>query len=200
MVIVFCYFLLIWSQISLSWAKGNKADNTYIRYKQGGTAPVDRTDGIFFYNGTGTTKSATSLSANTQYSFKAWSWNNTGSIWSLYNSTDSATTQTASTSGPSDDDDDNTEWHTIEIGFDYEGDFSIGDEVLVEQPTSNLWIRIMAIGIIALTVVVFFYFRRSKKIMESTNKKVSAIATQHVSDKVTDILTRKNRRERKKGR
>ena len=80
------------TKISLTWSKGTNADYTYIRYKQGASAPSDRDDGTFLYNDTGTSTSLSSLSFGTEYSFKAWSWNITDSLWSASNSTDSATT------------------------------------------------------------------------------------------------------------
>jgi len=80
------------TKISLTWNKGTKADYTYIRYKQGATPPSDRSDGTFLYNNTGTSTSIDGLSFGTQYSFKAWSWNTTDSLWSASNATDSATT------------------------------------------------------------------------------------------------------------
>jgi len=70
------------SVITLNWVKGSDADKTYIRYKQGSTPPVDRTDGIFLYNDTGSSTSVSGLSFNTQYSFKAWSYNITDNVYS----------------------------------------------------------------------------------------------------------------------
>ena len=86
------------SGISLSWTKDTNATHTYIRYKQGSSAPTSRTDGTFLYNNTGSSTSASGLSASTTYSFTAWSWNETGSCYSLFNVTTSATTDQASSS------------------------------------------------------------------------------------------------------
>jgi parallel beta-helix repeat protein len=80
------------TSIAVSWVIGNDADSTYIRYKQGASAPVDRSDGVFLYNGTGASTMVTDLSFGTQYSFKAWSWNQTDGCWSSFSSTDDATT------------------------------------------------------------------------------------------------------------
>ncbi len=87
------------SKINLAWTKGNKANKTYIRYKEGSTAPVNRSDGTLLYNGTDTSTSATSLSSSTTYSFKAWSYNDSGNCFSIFNSTCSATSNSASTGG-----------------------------------------------------------------------------------------------------
>ena len=78
--------------IDLTWTKGINTDKTYIRYKQGNSAPTDRDDGTFLYNDTGTSTSATELSSGTEYSFKAWGWNETTSTFSTLSATDSATT------------------------------------------------------------------------------------------------------------
>ncbi|MCX6665791.1 MAG: fibronectin type III domain-containing protein [Euryarchaeota archaeon] len=84
------------SQISVTWTKGDRTNKTMIRYKQGATAPVNVTDGTELYNSTGTSTSATSLSVSTQYSFTAWSYNDTGGYYSLFNVTASATTSASS--------------------------------------------------------------------------------------------------------
>jgi hypothetical protein len=80
------------TQINLTWTKGDKTDKTYIRYKQGSTPPTNRTDGTFLYNDTGTIANLSGLNFGIQYSFKAWSWNSTDSVWSATNATDDATT------------------------------------------------------------------------------------------------------------
>ena len=80
------------TKIELSWAKGTNADKTYIRYKQGSSPPTDREDGTFLYNDTGESRNVTGLSFGTQYSFKAWSWNDTDSCYSTNNATAENTT------------------------------------------------------------------------------------------------------------
>jgi len=87
------------SQINLAWTKGDRANKTMIRYKQGATAPANTSDGTLLYNDTAASTSATGLSASTQYSFKAWSWNDTGGYYSLFNVTTTATTQSAGGGG-----------------------------------------------------------------------------------------------------
>ena len=80
------------SQIDLSWTKGNNADYTRTQRKTGGY-PTSISDGTNVYNGTGTSKSDTGLSASTTYYYRAWSWNGTGNYWSILNSSTSATTK-----------------------------------------------------------------------------------------------------------
>jgi hypothetical protein len=90
--------------MDVSWVKGSKADYTYIRYKSGGTPPTDRDDGTFLYNGTGVETNVGGLTMDTQYSFKAWSWNVTDEVFSSAVATDSETTysnQAPSVSSPS---------------------------------------------------------------------------------------------------
>ncbi|MFO7678340.1 MAG: NosD domain-containing protein, partial [Thermoplasmatota archaeon] len=79
------------TRIDLSWAKGENADRTHIRYAEGATSPADRDSGIFLYNDTGTSTHVDGLNMSTQYSFSAWSWNATDNTWST-NITDNATT------------------------------------------------------------------------------------------------------------
>ena len=86
------------SSISLSWTKDTNATHTYIRYKQGSSAPTSRTDGTFLYNDTGSSTSATGLNANTMYSFTAWSYNATLNCYTSQNVTCSATSDQASSS------------------------------------------------------------------------------------------------------
>jgi hypothetical protein len=87
------------SQISLTWLKGERADKTIVRYNQGSTAPVNVTNGTLLYNDTGISTNATGLFANTQYSFTAWSYNDTRGYYSLFNDTCNATTSSSSGSG-----------------------------------------------------------------------------------------------------
>jgi hypothetical protein len=78
--------------INLTWNMGNNTEKTYIRYKTGATAPTSLTDGTFLYNDTGTSTSATGLLKNTQYSFKAWGWDEDTRQYSFLNSTATNTT------------------------------------------------------------------------------------------------------------
>jgi len=87
------------SRIDLSWIKGNNADKTYIRYKQGSTPPDNRTDGEELGNYSGESASATGLKSGRKYSFIAWSWNDTGNSWSTTNATSFARTDSGSSSG-----------------------------------------------------------------------------------------------------
>ena len=80
------------SQISLTWVIGNHSDRTYIRYNAGATPPVNRTDGTLLYNDTGTATSASGLGFSSLYSFSAWGYNATYSVWSENYTIDSATT------------------------------------------------------------------------------------------------------------
>jgi len=80
------------SQIDLSWGKGSKADYTHVQRKTGGY-PTNTSDGVNVYNGTGTSKSDTGLSASTTYFYRAWSWNSTEGLWSTSNSSDSDATE-----------------------------------------------------------------------------------------------------------
>ena len=78
--------------LSISWTLGANSDKVYIRYKQGSIAPTDRTDGTFFYNGSSSPQTLGSLLEGTQYSLKAWGWNDTDFSYSSTNSTTSGTT------------------------------------------------------------------------------------------------------------
>jgi len=80
------------TQLNLTWDVGSMADKTLIKYKQGTTPPTGIADGIELYNHTGISVAVCNLSFDTQYSFKAWSWNTTDSIWSVNNATSSART------------------------------------------------------------------------------------------------------------
>ncbi len=92
--------------ISLSWTKGNKADYTLIQRKIG-QYPSSRTDGTTIYNNTGVTFTNTSLSEDTSYYYRAWSYNTTGGTWSSSYVSDTATTGSSSNpSSPDDGDDD----------------------------------------------------------------------------------------------
>jgi hypothetical protein len=101
------------SSISLSWTKGSKADTTRIQRKTSGY-PTSISDGSNAYNGTASTTIDSPLSEATTYYYRAWSWNSTGSLWSLTSITASGTTQSSGGSPPappppSDDDDDTTD-------------------------------------------------------------------------------------------
>jgi hypothetical protein len=80
-----------YTRIDLSWSKGVNATNTYIRYAVGSVPPANRSSGIFLYNNTGTSLNVEDLEQGTEYSFSAWSWNETYNSWS-YMVIDSATT------------------------------------------------------------------------------------------------------------
>lgn len=60
------------TQIDLSWTKGDGADRTMVRRKEGGF-PSSRTEGDQVYFDTGTSVSDTSLSPGTTYYYRAWS-------------------------------------------------------------------------------------------------------------------------------
>ena len=132
------------SQINLAWANGNRANKTYIRYKQGATAPVNRTDGTLLYNSSGTSTSATGLSASTTYSFKAWSYNDTGSCYSIFNVTSSATTSSSGggnpssgSSPPSDSDDDEEDADGEEDTDDEEPPEDTDNDGIPDDPTED---------------------------------------------------------------
>lgn len=78
--------------ISLSWTKDSKADTTRIQRKTG-SYPTSISDGTNVYYGNGTAKIDSGLSASTTYYYSAWSWNNTGGLWSIISAKDSATTK-----------------------------------------------------------------------------------------------------------
>ncbi len=82
------------SQIDLSWTKGNGADRTMVRRKQG-SYPTSITDGEQVYFGTGTGTSDTGLSTETTYFYSAWPEVTSGSQqqWSDGYATASATTR-----------------------------------------------------------------------------------------------------------
>lgn len=76
------------STISLSWVKGG--DQTLIRYSTD-SYPLDITDGTQCYFGSGTSASASGLTAGSTYYFRAWSWRE-GNVWSEDYADDVATT------------------------------------------------------------------------------------------------------------
>ena len=86
------------SSISLSWTKNTNSTHTYIRYQQGSTAPETRSEGTLLYNSTGSSTSASGLSASTTYSFTAWSYNDSTNTFSTQNVNCSATTSRRSSS------------------------------------------------------------------------------------------------------
>ena len=79
------------TRIDLSWSKGSKSDSTYIRAKLG-SAPSNRADGNFLYNGSGTGYQDTGLSPSQHWYFAAWSFNNTDGVWSNNSAGANATT------------------------------------------------------------------------------------------------------------
>jgi len=78
-------------EISLAWTKGLYATNTRIQ-RNIGSYPVDINHGTNVYNGTSNIISDTDLSEDTQYYYRAWSWNSTSRLWSSTNATASDTT------------------------------------------------------------------------------------------------------------
>ncbi len=86
------------STVLLSWTKGNKADYTRIQRKTG-SYPRSISDGTNVYNNTGNSKTDSSLSSNTKYYYRVWSWNNTYGFWSIFNVSDTATTDSSSNGG-----------------------------------------------------------------------------------------------------
>ena len=79
------------SQIDLSWIKGIHAVYTRVMQKIG-DYPVSISDGSLVYNGTGVACSNASLSAGVHYYFRAWSWNDSTTLWSTTNASVSNTT------------------------------------------------------------------------------------------------------------
>ena len=78
-------------EIDLSW-DADPNNKTLVRYAAGGTPPASTTEGTELYNDTGASTSLTSLQPSSQYSFAAWTWNITDSVYSASSSTDTATT------------------------------------------------------------------------------------------------------------
>ncbi len=118
------------TRISLTWTQATDADRTYIMYKAGDTPPTDRSDGDMLYNGTGTSTTLTGLSPDEQYSFKAWSWNETDHVFSIGNVTSQATTDT--NTAPQFNAVDPTNGTTgVELSFNW--------SVLVEDPENDLF-------------------------------------------------------------
>jgi peptidoglycan/xylan/chitin deacetylase (PgdA/CDA1 family) len=62
-------------QVNLSWTKGNGADNTIIRYQQGGY-PSTPTSGASAYNGSSSSATVSDLPNGNRYFFRGWSSNN----------------------------------------------------------------------------------------------------------------------------
>lgn len=73
------------TQINLSWIKGENASHTYI--ERNTSQNWTRGEGVFVYNGTGTSTTNSSLLPNTRYYYQAWSWNETDNVWSVTNVT-----------------------------------------------------------------------------------------------------------------
>lgn len=73
------------TQINLSWIKGENASHTYI--ERNTSQNWTRGEGVFVYNGTGTSTTNSSLLLNTRYYYQAWSWNETDNVWSVTNVT-----------------------------------------------------------------------------------------------------------------
>ncbi|MFC2001907.1 DUF2341 domain-containing protein [Chloroflexota bacterium] len=81
------------TQINVSWTKGDGADRTMLRRKEG-SYPSDRNDGDQVYFANGTSVSDTGLSPDTTYFYKAWSEVTGSQQWS-----DGYASTSASTSG-----------------------------------------------------------------------------------------------------
>ncbi len=78
-------------EVNLTWTKGSYATYTRIQRKIG-SYPENISDGTPVYNGTTNIKSDTGLSEDTQYYYRAWSWNSTSRLWSSTNVSASNTT------------------------------------------------------------------------------------------------------------
>ena len=78
-------------EISITWTKGVYATYTRIQRNMG-SYPVDINHGTNVYNGTSNIISDTDLTEDTQYYYRAWSWNSTSGLWSSTNATVSGTT------------------------------------------------------------------------------------------------------------
>ena len=79
------------NEIDLIWTKGSYATHTRIQKKLG-SYPANINDGTTLYNGTSTIKQDTGLTEDTQYFYRAWSWNSTSRLWSSTNISKSNTT------------------------------------------------------------------------------------------------------------
>ncbi|MBN1860331.1 MAG: PKD domain-containing protein [Candidatus Thermoplasmatota archaeon] len=78
-------------QINLTWTNGTNATHTRIMQKTEGY-PENFSDGYLAYNGSLKACFNASLSPNTTYYFRAWSWNNSSGLWSdLYASAQNTT-------------------------------------------------------------------------------------------------------------
>jgi len=75
------------TQIDLSWTKGNGADRTVIVRKVG-SYPVNRSDGLLIYNGTGSTYFDGAVVAGTHYYYRAWSYCSEGGLFQYSDSYD----------------------------------------------------------------------------------------------------------------
>ncbi len=80
-------------EISLTWTKGGYATHTRIQ-RNIGSYPENINDGTNVYNGTLSMVSDTSLTEDTPYYYRAWSWNSTSKLWSSSNASVSNTTWT----------------------------------------------------------------------------------------------------------
>jgi hypothetical protein len=79
------------TQIDLSWVKGDGANRTMVRRKEG-SYPTSYTDGDQAYFDTGTSTYDTGLSANTTYFYRAWSEVTGSQQWSDNSASANATT------------------------------------------------------------------------------------------------------------
>jgi hypothetical protein len=69
--------------ISLGWTKGTGGDKTYIRGKKG-SYPTDRTDGYEVYFDTGTSVTDSSLDTDSDYYYRAWSYDTDSGYYDSY--------------------------------------------------------------------------------------------------------------------
>ncbi len=74
-------------RVNLTWTKGDGEDQTRIQRKLG-SYPTSVTDGTNIYNGTGSLYQDVSLTENTTYYYRAWSFNNTNNLYSTLYSSD----------------------------------------------------------------------------------------------------------------
>ncbi len=82
------------TQIRLNFTHGQGANNIVIRRLTGMDPPMNITDGIEVFNGTGTSYVDSNLNPDTTYSYSSWGWNSSENLYSfMYNATGTATYQ-----------------------------------------------------------------------------------------------------------
>ena len=79
------------TEIDLTWTPGSGADKTYVIAKLG-SAPTSITDGDIIYNGTLAYYDHTGLLPSEHWYYRAYSWNETDSVYSILYGEDDATT------------------------------------------------------------------------------------------------------------